>query len=220
MQTNALSTSPVVNIRRLKKEDLAALVNLHHSRLSGNNLSTLIPMATYGFYKTTIVSPFGFTLVAVDEKEKLLGFLMGATDPSRHSRFVLIHNWCRILFAVSTRIFDRQLRIKVANKIVKKINSKHLIGIHEGHAKITPTRKGVLTYGAVTNEAEGYGVFTKLLTSSFEIMRMHNLNSVVLYVYSDKYRARKLYDHLGWIKISESLSKCAYMFDLEGTKEK
>lgn len=215
---NRLSNQ-IINIRKVRAGDLDALVNLHHKRLPGNDPSTLVPFVTYGYYKTTIDSPFGFTLVAVDENEDLLGFIMGATHPALHSRLVLKQNWMRMIFGVLVKIFDRKVRAMAMKKFIGLLKSKCMKSAHMDKSVDSLNMDGTLTYVAIDNAAEGLGVFTKLQTSFFEIMRQHKVKNVMLYVFSDNQNARNIYEHTGWKQINVCNSKCSYSYNLQGKNE-
>jgi ribosomal protein S18 acetylase RimI-like enzyme len=96
-----------MRLRSMKPEDVNAVVRLHVSAFPGFFLTLLGARFLRVFYERFPADTSAIAIVAVDETEHVLGFVVGASNPSGFYRRILKRYWIRFALAAAPTVARR-----------------------------------------------------------------------------------------------------------------
>ena len=76
----------MVSVRQLVASDVDAAVSLHLAVLDMEFLSRFGPSFMRAYYRAWTTTPGSMSFVALDDTGRVIGVLLGATDPATHVR--------------------------------------------------------------------------------------------------------------------------------------
>ena len=79
-----------VTVRPMRPDEAGTVAELHRVQLTEAFLSTLGRGFLTQLYRGITASPYGFVFVALDERDRIVGFVSGATDTGALQRWMLL----------------------------------------------------------------------------------------------------------------------------------
>ncbi|HXR23309.1 MAG TPA: GNAT family N-acetyltransferase [Acidimicrobiales bacterium] len=172
----------------MTQADIPAAAVLHRSALSTEFLSRcgLAFMLTY--YRARTEAPGSISLAAVDDREHVLGFILGATDPAGHVR-AMLRSGLRIaarlaVYAVGHRALARELVLTRGRRYARGITRIALIKLRRPSrssvASAASHKVGELTYLFVQPDSQGLCIGRALVEAAVETAQAAGVDGLVL----------------------------------------
>ncbi|HVB50976.1 MAG TPA: GNAT family N-acetyltransferase [Acidimicrobiales bacterium] len=195
----------MIKVRPLEDADLRAAALLHRDVLDMEFLARfgLSFMRTY--YRAWIHSPGSISLAATDENEKLVGVLLGATDPATHFRAMVRFHGLRIgaklvAYALVHPALAKDLVVTRGRRYARGV--ARLVRARFSQARsVTASQSGPavgeITHVLVDRGAQGSGIGRALVEASIDEARAAGVHELVLVTPPDM-EAKRFYERLGW----------------------
>lgn len=195
----------MIRVRPLVDADLDAAARIHRRVLDMEFLSRFGPSFMRTYYGAWIHSTGSLALAAHDEDGRLVGALLGATDPAAHARAMVRHHGA----AIATKLLAYALaRPRLAKELiatrgwrytrglVRLVRSRFASSSAAPVADLGPV-VGEITHVLVSPDARGRGVGRALVQESVDRARTAGVEELTLVTPPDM-AARHFYEHLGW----------------------
>jgi len=166
-------------------------------------------------YRYFIKHPGGISLVAVDERNKVLGFAVGGEPGIRDEliRYAMVRYPNLILLRFLTNSLVRKVMLEV---LVKKIfKRKPIIRFSKNSTKqVTAIRTGNLLSICVLPECRGMGVADKLIDSFQKRCSAEGYKLLMLSVFTENARAIAFYRKHCWREVGKSGESSKFVLEL------
>lgn len=106
-----------VTVRPLRPDEAGTVAELHRVQLTEAFLSTLGRGFLTQLYRGIATSPHGFVFVALDERDRIVGFVSGATDTGALQRWILRRRG----LALGLYLLPHLLRLSVVRRIWERL---------------------------------------------------------------------------------------------------
>ena len=195
----------MVTVRPLVDTDLKSAVQLHLEVLDMEFLSRFGPAFLRTYYRAWVQCPGAISLGAVDEREVLVGVLLGASDPALHVRAMVRHHGLRIAIRLVGRA---SLHPRLARDLVVTRGRRYARGALRvlvarfsdsgvATSEVPGSVEGEITHVLVRPDAQGTGIGRALIEASIIAAREAGVRELVLVTPPDM-TARHFYERLGW----------------------
>ena len=194
-----------VNVRALVDADIREAALIHRGVLDMEFLSRLGPAFMRAYYRAWIEAPGSISLVALDDDGRLLGVLLGASDPATHVREMVRHRGLGLGIKLVTyaSVHPRLARDLVVTRSrryargITRLLVKRLARSSNSQTQRAEPVVGEITHVLVRPEAQGRGVGRVLLDAAVSAARLAGVQELVL-VTPPEIGARYFYESLGW----------------------
>jgi len=195
----------MIKVRPLVDTDLRSAVLLHREVLDMEFLSRFGSSFMRTYYRAWIHSPGAISLAATDEHEKLVGALLGATDPASHFRAMVRFHGLRIgaklvAYALVHPALAKDLVLTRGWRYARGV-ARLVRGRFSRTVSVTASQSGSavgeITHVLVNREAQGGGIGRALVAASIAEARVANVHELVLVTPPDM-DARHFYERIGW----------------------
>jgi GNAT superfamily N-acetyltransferase len=195
----------MIKVRRLVDTDLCAAAQLHREVLDMEFLSRFGSSFMRTYYRAWIHSSGSISLAATDENEKLVGVLLGATDPASHFRAMVRFHGFRIgaklvAYAVVHPALAKDLVVtrgwRYARGVARLVRGRFSRAVNVTASQSGPA-VGDITYVLVDRGAQGSGIGRTLVEASIDEARVAGVDELVLVTPPDM-DAKHFYERIGW----------------------
>jgi GNAT superfamily N-acetyltransferase len=197
--------SDKVNVRVLVDADLRDAASIHRDVLDMEFLSRLGPAFMRAYYRAWIEAPGSISLAALDDDGRLLGVLLGASEPATHVRAMVRHRGLGLGIKLVTYAsfhprLAKDLLVTRSRRYARGIS--RLLATRRTRAPNSQTQRaepvvGEITHVLVRSEAQGRGVGRGLVVAAVNAARLAGVEELVLVTPPDL-TARHFYESLGW----------------------
>lgn len=208
----------VVNIRPLRHDDVDQAVTLHLEVLDMEFLSRAGPRFMRTYYRAWTSTTGDMSLAAVDNEGRLLGALLGATNPAVHVRAMVKEHGIALAM---TLLAATAIRPRLARDLIATRATRYVRGIGRLLAnQLRPTPPtvpsqqavvGEITHVLVDPEAQGRGVGRALVEAAVNAARAAGVAELVLVTPPDM-AAQHFYRALGWDDEGSMVSRSGEAF--------
>ena len=108
-----------MNIRRFNKEDINSIVAIHEAAFESFFLTSLGPYFLNELYNCIVEDCSSIALVAVDESEKIIGFVAGTTEPQGFYSRILKKRWKHFLIKSLPSLISRPA---IIGRLIRAVN--------------------------------------------------------------------------------------------------
>lgn len=180
-------------IRLAKIEEAKEIANIHMDELATGFLSSLGLSFLSLFYKSIILSPFGFAIVAIDN-DRVIGFISGTMDIKKFYKFFIKKYFVSFFSILAVKLFKPSVFKGFLELLFypEKIKSPDI-----------PASE-LLTI-AVLSDYHGKGIAQNLLCEFANEMEKRGVNCFKVVVGESLKRAIKFYENAGF-KFQEIIS--------------
>ncbi len=208
----------MVSVRELSPADIKAAVKLHLAVLDMEFLSRFGPSFMRAYYRAWTTTPGSMSFVAVDDTGRVIGVLLGATDPATHVRAMVRDHGVALArsIAVAAAVRPRLARDLVVTRAGRYARGvARLILARFRRTAVAPPagspRVGEVTHVLVDPAAQGGGVGRRLIDAAIATARAASDDELVLVTPPDL-AARHFYEALGWRSDGEMTSRSGEAF--------
>ncbi len=219
-------------VRALADEDLATAVPLHRQVLDVEFLTAFGPGFLRRYYRAWMESPGGIALAAADG-ERVVGVLLGATDPSGHARAMVRGHAAGLALRMAA---GAAVRPRLARELVVTRSRRYARGLWRSLRRRTSAAPpppagnvpgataggatgrpgsaghvGEITHLLVDPAAQGGGIGRALVEAAVAEGRAAGLAGLELVTPPD-FAARRFYERLGWEAGEEVASQSGERF--------
>ena len=209
----------MLKVRPLEDGDVASAVRLHLEVLDMEFLSRFGPGFMRTYYQAWRGSPGAIALVARDERDELVGVLLGASDPAAHVQAMVRHYGLRLAlrllgYALVHPRLAKDLVVTRSRRYVRGLLRLVTSRLSRGSAPIShgaATIVGEITHVLVSPRAQGQGIGRALMDAAVTQARGAGVDELTLVTPPDM-AARDFYEHLGWQLEGEMRSRSGEEF--------
>jgi len=205
-------------VRPMVPRDVEALVALHGEVLDMEFLNRYGPPFLRTYYRAWIDAPGGIALTAVDERDRVLGGLLGAVDTAQHVHAMLRRHGgalgVRIIARAATHPqLARDLLVTRGRRYARGVVRMLARRLRRNDTSESPEapRTAEITHVLVAADAQGSGTGRQLVEFAVQQARAAQRHEIVLVTPPDQ-AARAFYERLGWESDGEVTSRSGEKF--------
>jgi len=192
-----------MSLRRLMSTDLPAVAALHRLAFPRAAVSRLGQEAARRYYQSLLSGPHDAVGLGRFDCGQLEGFAFVGVRCIAEIRYVRQHGWflARTLVTHPWLLLESFIWSRVASGL-RMLVQRPRPRVAAAPAEPDATRSYGIQYIAVDPACQGRGVGTQLLVASEEVARQRGYDEIHLSVYLDNTRAIRLYERMGWRRLS------------------
>lgn len=209
-----------VEVRPLGARDIRAVAALHEQLAAVQFLARGGPSLLVPYYRAWAGAPGAIALAAVDSDDRVVGVLLGSSNPARHHRAMVRRGAPGLALgfagaALSRPAFRRELLRTRLARYIRGLARLAAPQAHEGAG-----RTGEITHVVVDASRRGSGVGRLLVEAALGQARVAGCQKVELVTEAGS-PAAAFYEHLGWALAGTIVSASGepfarYRFGLHG----
>lgn len=193
------------SVAEADRSDLDFCTALHADSLAHGFFVGLGPRFLRAYYRTFIDSPHGALLIARLEREAV-GFVCGATDPARHTKWVLRHRGVRLLvLAIGALPIRPRVALRFATTRVRRYLRAWRSRKHRQRDD-AESPAAHLSHVAVLAGAREAGIGSALLLRYLDVAWDAGAERVRLFTRADAQGAGAFYARRGWLREGSRLN--------------
>jgi GNAT superfamily N-acetyltransferase len=218
-------------VQPLRHSDLDASSRLHEEVLRAEFLARCGRRFLRQYHQAWIESPYGIAMAAMDDQDRLVGVLLGSTEPKQHYRAMLRRNGLQLGFlllakAIRDPTFGRELLATRALRYARGVTrvALSILGETVGtrrqvevsnttneDSKESHRRSGEITHVMVKEDMAGRGIGRLLLEAARAAAERARIDELVL-VAMPELPSASFYEHLGWRRVGVKRSRSGESF--------
>jgi GNAT superfamily N-acetyltransferase len=219
-------------VQPLRLSDLEESSRLHEEVLKAEFLARCGRHFLRQYHRAWIESPYGISVAAIDDQDRLVGVLLGSTEPKQHYRVMLRRHGLQLgLFllakAIRDPIFGRELLATRAVRYARGVTRVALSVLGEAvrtfqrqvgvsntakeDLQASHRRSGEITHVMVKEDMAGRGIGRLLLEAARTAAERARINELVV-VAMPELPSASFYEHLGWRRVGVKRSRSGESF--------